>query len=120
MKPRDDFKTYKLSEINELSLLMLICKPKMEHDIKMRLGFCGGRVLLSLPAKGVSRKPILEILGVISVDMQVIFSVVRREDASSIMEKIGTEFELSKPGNGKAFLIDVDGYLGAKGPMVEV
>ena len=120
MKPRDQFLTYKLSDINKLSLIIWICKPKMEHDLKMRLGILGGRVLLSRPAKGVSRKPILEVLGLVSVDVQIIFSIARSEDAQNIINTIGTEFEFSKPGNGKAFAIDIDGYLGGKGPLVEV
>ena len=120
MKERDNFLTFRLSDVNELCLILFVAKPKIEHDLKMRLGTLGARVLMSHPAKGVSRKPILEILGMVSVDMQAIFAIARKEDAEQIIEKIAVEFDFDEPGNGKAFAVDIDGYLGAKGPLVEV
>ena len=119
MKQRNDFLAFKLSEVNDLSLIIWICKIKLEQDLKIRLGEFGCRVLLSTTAKGVSRKPILEILGLVSQDVQIIFSIARKQDVDSIINSVASQFDFSKPGNGKAFAVDIDGYLGAKGLLVE-
>lgn len=119
-KQKDNFLGFKLSEIGKLTMVLFIVKPKLEHDLKVELGKMGGRVLLSCPAKGVSRKPILEMLGVVSVDMYVVFAIVREPDKHNIIFNIASKFEFEKPGIGKAFAVDIDGYLGAKYPFVEV
>ena len=41
------------------------------------------------------------------------------EDIRDFMQFISEKFELSLPGNGKGFTIDIDGYLGAKALFIE-
>lgn len=114
------FKVWQLSEIDKLAFVVFIVKPEIQNDVKMRVSVLGGRVLSAVDATGVPRKPLLQVLGFVSVDSFVIFCIARKEDASNLIEAISAEFNLTKPGNGKAFVVDIDGYLGGKGPLCEV
>ena len=114
------FKSFKVSDIEDIELVIWSVKPKMATDLKTRISEEGGRILLSREGHGVSRRPMLEMLGVVSREMEVIFAICRKQDAEGIIDKLAMEFKFDKPGNGKAFSIAIDGYLGAKGPFVEV
>jgi len=117
---RKRFKTFRLSDIEELDFLIWTCRPKVAPDLKRRICEEGGRVVLSMDARGVSRRPLLQVLGVVSDDREAIFAICRSEDAGIIIEKLGMEFGFDKPGNGKAFAVPVDGFLGGKGLFMEV
>ena len=114
------FKTFKLSDIERLDLQIWVCKPKAASDLKRRIGEEGGRVLLSCEAFGVSRRPFLSALGVVSDEREVVFALCRSEDSESMINKLGMEFMFDKPGKGKAFAVSVDGFLGGKGLFMEV
>lgn len=120
LRIRDEFKIFKLTDIEKLCLIVLVVKPKYEQDLKIRISELGGRVLLSRAAQGISRRPFLEMLGIESKNFVAMFAFSRSEDAKEIVETIGDEFDFKTPGKGKIFACPVDGYLGAKGPLVEV
>ena len=46
-------------------------------------------------------------------------SVCQKEIVDILMLSLCREFKLNEKGNGKAFVIDILGYMGAKGPFVE-
>lgn len=114
------FKTFRLPDIDAMDLMIWSCKPKLAQDLKRRIGEEGGRILTSRSAVGVSRRPILQALGVLSDEMEIIFAICRSEDCKAIIDKIAMEFGFDSPGRGKAFAISIDGYLGGKGQFVEV
>lgn len=117
---RKMFKVWQLSEVDKLSVVVFIVNPEIQHDVKMRVSMLGGRVVSAVSASGVPRKPLLQVLGLVSVETFVLFCEARREDAKNLVEAIATEFNFVRPGVGKAFVLDVDGYLGGKGPLCEV
>ena len=102
----------RLSEINELSLSIFIIKRGAEDEL-------GAKILSITRGVGVSRRIVFESLRMGTDDVSVFFTTSRIEDVRGIMEKISAEFELTKPGNGKGFCVDIDGYLGAKALFVE-
>lgn len=113
------FKIFKLSDVDKISIMVFIANPEINEDLKMKVNILGGRVLSSVKAEGVPRRPILKVLGFESVESFVTFSIARKEDAQNILEKIVTEFNFAKPGTGKAFIIETNGYLGGRGPLCE-
>ena len=117
---RKRFKSFKLSDIESLSLLIWSCRTKDATDLKRRIGEEGGRVLLSRIARGISRRPIFSVLGVVSDEREAIFAICRAGDSETIIDKLAMEFGFDRPGNGKAFAVPIDGFLGAKGLFMEV
>ena len=104
---------FDLSEVNELKFAMIIVNSKLESQIKEGIIKYNGRLLSAIPATGISRLTMFEAIS--GGTPSVVFMVaVRSEDAERFIEKISIDAELNKIGNGKAFLIDVDGYTGAK------
>ena len=109
----------KLSEINELTLSVFIIKRNKESLLKDKVEQLGGKVRSILRGIGVSRNDIFESLKIGTEDVSVFLVTSRVEDVRDLMQTISQEFELSIPGNGKGFIIDVDGYLGAKALFIE-
>lgn len=109
----------KLSEINELSLAVIIIKREQEGRLKERVLELGGKILSIVRGVGLSRFSVFESLKVGTDDVSVFFLTARVEDVRDIMQNISKEFKLNLPGNGKGFCVDVDGYLGAKAIFIE-
>lgn len=108
----------KLSEINKLSMCVFIVNREYENQIKTRLHDLQARVVSIIRGIGVSRYSMFSSLKVGTSDMVVILAISRVEDTKKVMKTISIEFSLAKPGNGKSFVIDVDGYLGAKAKFI--
>ena len=115
----DNKKRIKLSEINELSIAVFIVKRERENMLKERIKELNGRILSIMRGIGVSRSSVFESLKIGTDDCCVFLVTTRVEDVRDFMQTIAEEFELTIPGNGKGFTIDVDGYLGAKAVFVE-
>jgi len=109
----------KLNEINELSLVVFIVKKSKEDKLKERLLSLNAKVVSIVRGLGVSRNTIFESLKIGTEEVSVFFATSRVEDVKDLLKLITEEFELAVPGNGKGFVLDVDGYLGAKGLFVE-
>lgn len=109
----------KLSEINELTLAVFIIKKENSLILRETINQLGGKILSEVKAKGVSRSSAFEALNMGAHEMAVFFAVARVEDIRDFMQFISEKFELSLPGNGKGFTIDIDGYLGAKALFIE-
>ena len=112
-------KKLKLSEINELSMAVFIIQREKENALKKRIIELGSKILSITWGTGISRSTVFESLKVGTEDMSVFFVMSRVEDVRELMQTISEEFSLTVPGNGKGFIIDIDGYLGAKAPFVE-
>ena len=109
----------KLSEINELNMMVVIVPRDKESKITEYIHLRGGIIMSKNRAKGVSRASLFSGIGANHVPVTVIFSALRSEDAPGIITKLSEDFRFDIPGNGKAFLIDVLGYMGAKAPFIE-
>ena len=115
VKPRKP----KLSEINELTMSVFIVKKEKEQELLTKIKQFGARVLSSVRGLGVSRNTVFESLKIGTEECIVCFAMCRDEDLKDFMQFINLEMELSVPGNGKGFTVDIDGYLGAKALFIE-
>jgi len=113
-------KTYKIDEIDQLNMAVFILKQELESGVASKINELGGRVCSSVRAQGgfsVSR--LFEVFSNIKSGYVVMFALSRAQDVANIIEAISVEFNLDVEGNGKAFAIGIDGYLGAKGPFLK-
>ena len=108
-----------LSEIENLSLCVFIVKKNVEQKLKASIIENEGKILSITYGTGISRSSIFNSLNVGAEEMSVFFVTIRVEDVRKFMRTISKEFELAVPGNGKGFVLDVDGYLGAKALFVD-
>lgn len=115
-KPRKSFLSHPIDEIDEVKFMTFVVYPELEEEIKFRIGALGGRVLSSQRARGVSGR-VLSIID--EIPQSVIFATARSEDAQNILIAIATEFNFQLPRTGKAWIIDVEGYMGVKGVLSE-
>lgn len=111
-------KKLKLSEINELSMAVFICATKIEPQVKNYINDIGGIILSSIRGKGLSRSAIAVALGAYK-EMNVIFAMCQTEIAKNIVQDVSIKFKFDLPGNGKGFVLDTDGYMGAKAAFIE-
>ena len=108
----------KLSEINELSIYVCILPRENEKLAVDIIKDNKGIILSRHKGKGVSRSGILSGIGAYSSNISCIFSMARDEEVLDIVDAMNKSFDFDTPGNGKAFIIDVMGYMGAKAPFL--
>jgi len=106
------------SQINELAMCCFVIKSHKLDDLLSFIVNNGGRVVSAVKANGVSRNTFIESFNGY-LDCYFVMAMCQQEITEVFMRNICIEFELDKKGNGKAFVIDVLGYMGAKGPFVE-
>ncbi len=107
------------SQINELSICCFFIKKEKLDDMLAFIVNNGGRVISAVPACGIARNEIMQTIDGFVSDRYFILSMCQKEITDVFMLNIVKQFELNKHGNGKAFVLDVLGYMGAKGPFVE-
>lgn len=108
----------RLSEINEMSMCVFIISRDLEADVSKKIEQEQAKVVSIVRGIGISRYSMFASLKVGTQDMSVIFAIARQEDTKKVMKNVAVEFSLAKPGNGKSFAIDIDGYLGAKAKFI--
>ena len=106
------------SQINELSMCCFVVKASKLDDMLSFIVNNGGRVVSAVQADGVSRNTLIESFNGY-IESYMVLAVCQKEITEVFMRNICMAFELDKKGNGKAFVIDILGYMGAKGPFVE-
>lgn len=104
----------KLSSINELSICVFIVKKRLEESLRKRINELSGRIVSVMQGVGVSRTTAFSSIKIGTDDVSVFITAVRDEDAGKFIKTIAKEFRLDKPGQGKGFIVEADGYLGAK------
>ncbi|MBQ7453401.1 MAG: hypothetical protein IJS68_03995 [Clostridia bacterium] len=107
-------KKFLLKNVNDLNMCVFIVKRHLEMGVREDVLALGGRVLSAIPAKGVSHSSMFEVVSGNNDPCIVVFATARSEDTEEIIGEISKKYELYKKGNGKAFSIDISGYLGAK------
>lgn len=116
-KIKKTFLTHKLEDIDLVKFMTFVVTPELEEGVKIRIGSLGGRVLSVHRATGISGRSIVAFNE--EVPQFVIFATARSEDAQNILLAIATEFNFQLSQTGKAWLVDVEGYMGAKGVLSE-
>lgn len=106
------------TQISELSICCFVAGNSILDDMLSFIVNNGGRVVAAVPGSGISRNSFLESFQGYS-DAYLVIAMCQKEIADIFMLNISKEFNLHKRGKGKAFVLDVLGYMGAKGPFVE-
>ena len=106
------------TQINELSLCCFIIKNEKLDDMLSFIVNNGGRVLTASMCSGVSRNVLINSINA-SNNFHFVVAACQKEITDIFMLNISREFNINSKGNGKAFVLDVLGYMGAKGPFVE-
>lgn len=119
IKKPNEKRKLKVSEIEDLSVCVFIVRKNMEDKLKSEILANDGKILSITYGTGISRSSLFSSLKVGSDDVVVFFVTIRVEDVRKFMKIISKQFDLAVPGNGKGFVLDVDGYLGAKALFVE-
>ena len=114
---KNSIRKLQLSDINDLSIAVFICKRNDETKLIEYCQDIGGVLLTSMRAKGLSRGGIASTFGAYS-DMNVVLIMCLSETAKDLVHDVSSKFKFTEPGNGKGFLIDADGYMGAKAAFI--
>lgn len=107
------------SQINELSICCFVVKSQNLDDILSFIVNNGGRVVSAVLCSGVSRNILINSISGYSNDSYFVVAICQKEITDIFMLNICRAFDFNKKGRGKAFVLDVLGYMGAKGPFVE-
>ncbi len=106
------------TQIGELSICCFIVKTEKLDDLLSFIVNNGGRVLSASLCTGISRHLIINSISA-NNDSYFVVAICQKEITDIFMMNISREFRFNEKGNGKAFVLDVLGYMGAKGPFVE-
>lgn len=107
------------TQINELSICCFIVKSDRLDDILSFIVNNGGRVVSACLCSGISRNLIINSISGYKNDSYFVMAICQKEITDIFMLNICREYDFNKKGGGKAFVLDVLGYMGAKGPFVE-
>ncbi len=107
------------TQINELSMCCFIIKSDKLDDFLSFIVNNGGRVISAVMCSGISRNLLLNSINGNINDSYFVMAVCQKEITDIFMLNVCREFNFNKKGNGKGFVIDILGYMGAKGPFVE-
>ena len=107
------------TQINEISLCCFVINGQKLDDMLSFIVNHGGRVVAAVPGCGISRHTILESISGYRMEGYCVFAICQKEITDIFMNNVSKEFDFQVRGKGKAFVVDVLGYMGAKGPFVE-
>lgn len=107
------------TQIGELSMFCVSIKENKLDELFEFIVNNGGRVISAVPCAGISHNSFETVIDGYKKDFYFVMSVCQKEIVDVLMLDLCRTFEIKKNGNGKAFVLDVLGYMGAKGPFVE-
>lgn len=107
------------NQINELSMCCFIIKREKLDDILSFIVNNGGRVVSAVICSGISRNLLVNSINGNINDSYFVIALCQKEITDIFMLNVCREFNFNKKGNGKGFVLDILGYMGAKGPFVE-
>ncbi len=107
------------TQIGELSMFCVVIRENKLDDLFEFIVNNGGRVVSAIPCSGISKNSFDNIVDGYKKDFYFVVSMCQVEIVDILMLNLCRTFEINKRGNGKAFVVDVLGYMGAKGPFVE-
>ena len=107
------------TQIGEMSMFCVMIQDNRLDELFEFIVNNGGRVISAIPCHGVSKNSFDKLVEGYSNNEYFVISMCQKEIIDVLMINLCREFEFTKRGKGKAFVIDVLGYMGAKGPFVE-
>ena len=107
------------TQISEMSMFCVVISENKLDELFEFVVNNGGRVISAVPCHGVSKNSFDKLVDGFINDEYFVISMCQKEIIDILMISLCREFKMNKSGNGKAFVIDILGYMGAKGPFVE-
>lgn len=107
------------SQIGELSIFCVLIRENRLDDLFEFIVNNGGRVISAIPRVSMQNKSVEILIDGYPKDYYFVISMCQQEIVDTLMLDLCKTFEINKRGNGNAFVLDVFGYMGAKGPFVE-
>lgn len=107
------------TQIGDMSMFCVVIKEIKLDELFEFIVNNGGRVISAIPCHGVSKNSFDKLVDGFVNNEYFVISMCQKEIIDILMISLCREFKFNKRGNGKAFVIDVLGYMGAKGPFVE-
>ncbi len=107
------------SQIGEISLCTFVISEQKLDSLLSFIVNNGGRVVAAVQGCGISRLSFAESFNGFAYDDYCVFAICQKEITDIFMLNVSKEFKFNQGGNGKGFVVDVLGYMGAKGPFVE-
>ena len=107
------------TQINELSMCCFVIPENILDEVLSFIVNNGGRVVSAVQCCGISRHSFSESFHGYTYDDYCVFAVCQKEITDIFMFNVCKNFNFHEKGNGKAFVLDILGYMGAKGPFVE-
>ena len=107
------------SQISEISICCFVIPSNKLDELLSFIVNNGGRVISAVQSCGISRYSLLDSLTGFTYDHHCVLAMCQKEITDIFMRNICKEFKFNVKGKGKAFAMDVLGYMGAKGPFVE-
>ena len=107
------------NQIGEMSMFCVVIKENKLDELFEFIVNNGGRVISALPCHGVSKNSFDKLVDGFINNEYLVISMCQKEIVDILMINLCREFKFNKSGNGKAFVIDILGYMGSKGPFVE-
>ena len=114
-----DYGKFHPNQIGEMSMFCVVIKENKLDELFEFVVNNGGRVVSAIPCHGVSKNSFDKLVDGFVNNEYIVVSMCQKEIIDVLMISLCREFKLYKKGNGKAFVIDILGYMGAKGPFVE-
>lgn len=102
--PSNDFKALKL-------LITVVNRNKAEFYTDFLNGF-ESNFQMSTPARGTAASETLHMLGIENTEKSVIFSVIKAENAESILHALEDKFHSLRGGKGIAFTVPLSSAIG--------
>jgi hypothetical protein len=100
-------------EITKLKMLFCVVNPGQERELIGTLADMGAFGFYEFRAEGVAKSDILNLLSLADNKRILIVCLARVEDMNNIRANLEKEV-YTKPGNGLAFVTNVDGFIGAR------
>jgi hypothetical protein len=100
------------SDVKKLKLLITVIN---KNKTEFYLDFLGGfdcNFQMSVPAKGTAATETLRLLGLEDTDKSVIFSVIKEENAETVLQGLDDKFHSLRGGKGIAFTTPLTSVIG--------
>ncbi|GHV01392.1 hypothetical protein FACS1894211_11030 [Clostridia bacterium] len=101
------------TKITKLKTLVCVVNPGKERDLVAVLTDYGAFGFYEFRAEGMVSSEILSLLGLADNKRIMFVCLARAEDMANIRAVLEREI-YAKPGDGVAFVVNVDGFIGAR------
>ena len=96
----------------------VVAKGNASKTMKVarKYGVKGGTISFG---RGTVQNRLLDILGIIDVQKEIVTMIVERELATAVLQGLSSELEFERPHHGIAFSLSVSEFIGSKNQIID-